>query len=109
MNIFDNGKNITNEEIFDVLHKSDNCKIERIISFGHNSPERFWYEQNEDEWVLLLSGHAELELFNGEIVYLKEGDYYFIPAMLKHRVKSTAKNEATIWLAVFINNNLLKI
>ncbi len=88
------------EEIFNVLTQKDIIKIERIVSSGQSSPENFWYEQKENEFVLLLSGSAELE-FADSIRKLNKFDYVIIPAGVRHRVKSTSKSEHTIWLAVF--------
>ena len=44
------------DEVFQTLLASPNVRIERIVSFGHASPEGFWYDQETDEWVLLLAG-----------------------------------------------------
>ncbi len=88
------------EEIFESIVDSENCKIERIISTGQSSAPDFWYEQDENEFVLLLSGSAVLE-FEDHQVQLSKGDYLVIPAGIKHRVKNTDANEHTIWLAVF--------
>ncbi len=89
-------------EIFEVIAKSEGCKIERIISRGQKSPENFWYDQTENEWVLVLKGRARLQFEQkDEFVELNEGDYINIPAHCKHRVDWTDPNQETIWLAVF--------
>jgi len=31
-----------------------NLRIERIISHGLSSPEKFWYDQETSDWVLLM-------------------------------------------------------
>ncbi len=99
-NIFENIKiNKENEQFFDLL-KKDNLRIEKIVSNGQKSPKDFWYEQEENEFVLLLEGFAILE-FEDKEVELKKGDYLNIPAFTKHRVKYTLENKPTIWLAVF--------
>lgn len=100
-NIFQNIAD-SDEEIFENLLEDKDVRIERIISSGQSSPEDFWYDQSEDEWVLLLRGAAELE-FESETIKLAPGEYLLIPAHKRHRVKSTAKNEKTIWLAIFLN------
>jgi cupin 2 domain-containing protein len=86
------------EELFDTLALRGSLKIERIISDGQTSPENFWYDQEQNEWVILLQGEAELEYFDGQRIRLHPGDYILIPAGQKHRVSYTATK--TIWLAV---------
>lgn len=90
-------------EIFEQL-AGDNAgavRIERIVSAGHASDDGFWYDQNEHEWVMVLQGSAVLALQGQEDVHLVAGDYLNIPAHTRHRVVSTAKDQLTIWLAVF--------
>ncbi|MBZ0199528.1 MAG: cupin domain-containing protein [Ignavibacteriaceae bacterium] len=89
-------------EVFETILTSGDVKLERIVSKGHSSPEGFWYDQDENEWVLLLQGRAELKYFDDdENKILKAGDYLNIPAHTKHRVEWTSPNEETIWLALF--------
>ncbi len=89
------------EELFESILSTQNIKIERIISYDHSSPESGWYDQDENEWVLVLSGYGVIEFDDGREITLKAGDYYNISAHEKHRVKSTAPEEKTVWLAVF--------
>src|SRR5262245_32922582 len=88
-------------EAVEVLARGGACRVERIVSRGHASPEGFWYEQAEHEYVLVLEGHARLELEHGELVTLGPGDWLDIPAGMRHRVAWTTPDQATIWLAVF--------
>lgn len=88
------------EELIETILVSDRLRIERIVSKGHCSEPDFWYDQAENEWVLLIQGEAKLELEN-EIMHLQVGDYVHLPAHLKHRVAWTAPNQETIWLAIF--------
>jgi hypothetical protein len=44
------------EELFQTLLPTSSFRIERIVSPGHSSPEGFLYDQETDEWVLLLAG-----------------------------------------------------
>jgi cupin 2 domain-containing protein len=74
-------------------------RIERIVSNGHASPDGFWYDQNEHEWILLLEGEAGIELADGEQVDLRRGDALNLPAHTRHRVTFTSR--PAIWLAVF--------
>ena len=91
------------EEIFTTLVNSVNVRIERIVSCGQKSPEDFWYDQNENEWVILLKGYATLEFEQSGIIELNEGNHLNIPAHQKHRVVATSANPECVWLAVFYN------
>ncbi len=84
-------------EIFQTLERVKNVKIERIISSDKIPVNE--YNQKQDEWVLILKGEATLNI-NGEIKYMKEGDFIFIPAYTPHRVLEVKKG--TVWLAVHI-------
>ena len=88
------------EELVEVVLESNSVRVERIVSHGHFSPSDFWYDQNENEWVLLIQGAARLK-FEDEMVEMKPGDFINIPAHRKHRVDWTAPDEITIWLAMF--------
>ena len=89
------------EEIFQTLIQTANVKIERIVSHGQSSPEDFWYDQEENEWVLLLQGHARIQFEDGRKVELNSGDYLNIPAHIRHRVEYTHDEQITIWLVIF--------
>jgi cupin 2 domain-containing protein len=90
------------EELVEVLAENLHVRIERIVSRGHASPEGFWYDQNEAEWVVVLKGEAKL-LFEDdhEPITMRPGDHVLIPAHRKHRVEWTTPDEPTVWLAVF--------
>lgn len=75
-------------------------RVERIVSRGHTSPDDFWYDQDEHEWVLVLSGRAVLRFEDGDVA-LGPGEHVDIPAHVKHRVQWTSPGEDTVWLAVF--------
>ena len=87
-------------EFFETLLKTDSLRIERMVSQGHHSPEGFWYDQLENEWVVLLQGAARLNV-SGEVLEMKSGDSVHLPAHCRHRVEWTTPDEATVWLAVF--------
>jgi cupin 2 domain-containing protein len=89
------------EEFIKEVFSTNAFRIEKIISKGHSSPEDFWYDQQENEWVLLVKGAGKLEFEGGEIIQLGVGDYVYIPAHKKHRVSWTAPEEETVWLAIF--------
>jgi cupin 2 domain-containing protein len=88
------------DELLTTLLKAANIRIERIVSHGHFSPEGFWYDQDEHEWVIVLKGAATLR-FEDCSQNMKPGDFVNIPAHKKHRVEWTTPVEPTIWLAVF--------
>ena len=99
-NIFARVPQNSAEEEFVTLFENSSLKIERIVSHSHASPEGFWYDQTEDEWVIILRGEANLEFASGEQVEMGEGDYLTIPRHVKHRVRRTGPD--TIWLAVHL-------
>ena len=86
-------------EHFTLLLKGTPVRIERIASWGHVSPDGFWYDQGQQEWAVLLKGAARLR-FEEVSVELTPGDFVNIPAHRKHRVEWTTPDEPTIWLAV---------
>lgn len=74
-------------ERFDQLMKVANVRIERIVSTGQTTPLDEWFDQGWDEWVLLISGAAEILLENEDAPRaVKAGNYLFIPAHVRHRV-----------------------
>lgn len=102
-NIFDLPPKLLTEEYFEPLVLGDNLLIERIISTGQTTPVGKWYNQERDEWVILLQGNATLGYADGSIIQLRAGDYVFIPAHQKHRVEHTSSEPPCIWLAVHVN------
>ncbi|MBN2824295.1 MAG: cupin domain-containing protein [Campylobacterales bacterium] len=97
MNLFD--KKIPKEgEILTSLLEHKNVKIVRIVSSHTLKPTT--YNQDEDEWVVIIQGSAEL-LMNETIVVLHQGESLFIPSKTKHSIQSV--ENGTIWLAVHIN------
>ena len=86
-------------EFVNVLAADANVRIERIVSYGHASPDGFWYDQDQHEWVIVLQGAARLQ-FEDRIIDLKPGDHVNIPAHQRHRVIWTTPDEPTVWLAV---------
>lgn len=88
-------------EAFDEILHTPNIRIERIVSKGHISPENGWYDQDENEWVMVLQGSGTLTFEDGSTCHLSTGDYVNIPARHKHRVSWTDPNQLTLWLAVF--------
>ena len=99
-NIFENIPQQIDAEIFDTLVETPDIKIERILSQGQRSPESGWYDQDSNEWVMLLQGAARLSFADRESVELRPGDHLNIPAHTKHCVDWTDPDLATVWLAV---------
>ena len=99
-NIFEAIPDHLDEEIFETLAGSDRVRIERIVSRGQNSPKSGWYDQEGNEWVIVLKGEAILSFEEETAVHLHEGDFINIPSHKRHRVDWTAPDGETIWLAV---------
>jgi cupin 2 domain-containing protein len=92
------------DEISEVMLTGRDLRIERIVSHGQASPHGTWYDQDEDEWVMLLEGEATLRFaceHNDRLLRLAPGMHVHIPAHVRHRVEWTAPDRPTIWLAVF--------
>ncbi len=87
-------------EAFSELFRSGHAHVERIVSHKHASPAGFWYDQDSDEWVVVVRGSAVLGFADGQRLALREGDWVTIPAGCRHRVDSTA--DETVWLAVHV-------
>ena len=87
------------DELFTTLLEAADVRIERIVSHGHASPDGFWYDQEQHEWVVVLKGAARLR-FEDEVLEMGPGSFVNIPAHRKHRVEWTTPDEPTIWLAV---------
>jgi len=93
----DHGEDIT------PLLSCHSVRIERIVSgpLREDRPDIERYDQSQDEWVLLVSGEAELEV-DGQRVGLSAGQHLFIPAHTPHRVLTTSSEPRCMWLAVHI-------
>ena len=88
-------------EVFEKILTRGAIRIERIVSRGHTSPAEGWWDQDEDEWVLVLQGGGTLLFTDGRETTLRAGDHLFIPAHERHKVIWTEPEQETIWLAVF--------
>ncbi len=100
INLFTDIPENLDNEVFQSLLQGDNLKIERIISKGHTSPAKGWYQQKQHEWVVVLKGEARLLFEDGREVHLLPGDHINIPAQCRHKVSWTLPGFETIWLAV---------
>lgn len=95
------------EEVFEPLLQGRAFRLERIVSKGHVTPPGDWYDQDQAEWVLLLSGAARLR-FEGEtqLIELQPGEFLNIPAHCRHRVEWTDPDRQTVWLALHYTETL---
>ena len=90
-------------ELFEQILGAGSVRIERIVSRGHTSPGSGWYDQDSNEWVLVLRGAGRIQFEDGAEVTLEPGQYLDIKAHRRHRVSWTDPENATVWLAVFYN------
>lgn len=98
-NIYSSLPSVLDQESFDDLLRSDHVRIERIVSRGQVSDD--WYDQSENEWVMVLEGAASISFEDGNRVSLVRGDYVNIPAHVRHKVSWTDPDQLTVWLAIF--------
>ena len=100
-NVFADLPGDPSQEVFQTLLTTGTFRVERIVSQGQASPEGFWYDQGDDEWVLLLSGAARLRFEEeDQAVELTPGSFVSIAAHRRHRVEWTDPTQMTVWLAI---------
>jgi len=68
--------------------------VKKILATG-------WYDQEQNEWVMVLRGEAIISFEHKPTITLKPGDYVNIEAHQKHKVSWTDPEIETVWLAVF--------
>ena len=90
----------THKEIFEDILRTPDLLIERIISSGQATPPGEWYDQDRDEWVILVSGNAVIRFETGAAIDLGAGDHLLIPAHCRHRVEKTTSEPPCYWIAV---------
>ena len=88
------------EEWCEELFCAPGIRFERILSEGERSPDGFWYDQPENEWLILIEGKAEIETEEGRL-RLGAGDSLFLPAHFRHRVAATSAEPRCLWLCCF--------
>lgn len=64
-----------------LLQDGKGMRVERIVSWGHVTPEGEWYDQSVDEWVVVLEGEARLGFGDGTEHILGRGEHLFLPCM----------------------------
>lgn len=94
-------------EVFESLLRGKDFFLERIVTHRDYKQPGKWYDQEKDEWALLLNGEAILEFEGEKKVNLHHGDYLVIPAHRRHRVIWTEGSPACTWLAVHGNFNAM--
>ena len=104
MNLFENIPESAPEEVFTELLSAEGVRVERIVSFGQVSPEGFWYDLSENEWILLLEGSATLAFQGESAIDLKPGDYLRLPAGCRHRVEKQVKLDERSGSLFFTNS-----
>ena len=101
-NLFDSLPADRAAEAVEAIAQGDRTRIERIVSYGQASPEGFWYDQDEAEWVVVLAGEALLRFEDEPAARrLRPGDHVTIAAHRRHRVDWTTPDGPTVWVAVF--------
>jgi cupin 2 domain-containing protein len=100
LNIFTDPGIEDTKELFEVIATLDDARIERIITQKPYSSPGQWYNQEQDEWVVLLRGNATIEIRDQGLIELRSGDYIMLPAHCQHRITRTSADPACIWLAV---------
>jgi cupin 2 domain-containing protein len=91
------------EEQIETMLDRPGVRIERILSKGHSTPEGQWYDQEDDEWVVLLKGAAQLEIEGQkDPIYLRPGEGVLLPAHCRHRVAWTDPEQTSLWLALHL-------
>ncbi len=101
VNLFDDLPTGGLDEDVTTLLETSGARLVRIVSTGQATPDGEWYDQDDNEWVVVLRGSAGLK-FEGEddVRVLSAGDYVDIPAHIRHRVEWTDADEPTVWLAL---------
>ncbi len=102
-NIYVFNKTENSKEFFEnIAFGSGNFRIEKILSLPYSNGE--WYDQSEDELVLLLDGTSTIEFENGELIEMQKGDSVLIKKGLRHRVAKTSEQPHCVWLTIFSEN-----
>ena len=89
---------MSGEHVEELVHMGE-VIIEQILSGVVDEPVD--YNQDHDEWVVLLEGSAELEV-NGERLLLEQGDWVLLPRRTPHRL--IRNTQGTNWLAVHVTS-----
>lgn len=94
------------DEAFEPLFERTGVRLERIVSSGQSTPPGTWYDQEQDEWVMVVAGAARLCIEGQGVFDMKPGDTVFLPAHCRHRVEWTDPRQQTVWLALHVWNRV---
>lgn len=94
-------------ERFDTLCQQAGMTLQRVVSpAGYRGSEAEWYDQDQEEFVLVLQGRGALQL-DGQLaddqpreIVLNPGDFLHLPAHQRHRVAWTDPLHPTVWLTL---------
>ncbi len=90
------------QERVTLLLEAPGLRLQRIHSCDCATPGGEWYDQAEEEWVLLLRGSARLQFADEAVPRdLSVGDSLRIAPHRRHRVVATDPDPGTVWLALF--------
>jgi cupin 2 domain-containing protein len=103
-NLFDIPAQGVRGELSTELADAAGFRVERIVSWGDVTPEGSWYDQDHDEWVIVMQGEGVVEDERGARTVLRTGDAMFIASHVRHRVTHTSVAPPCIWLAVHGKN-----
>jgi cupin 2 domain-containing protein len=100
-NLFGGMSEFLPQEQLETLLETTSFRLERIVSAGHATPSGEWFDQDRDEWVILLTGSACLRFADEDDPrQVQPGDYLLISAHRRHRVERTDPSVKTVWLAL---------
>ena len=86
---------VVGERVEQLVALGPSTRVEQILSGELETPIEF--EQDQDEWVVVLAGRAALDV-DGEQIDLFDGEWLLLPAGVRHRLLRTSPG--TSWLAV---------
>lgn len=110
LNLLTSESSARGTEVTQTLVTGKGVRLERIVSHGQASPNGFWYDQAEAEWVTVLTGRARIRIADrASAITLGPGDTLLIPAHCRHRVEWTDPGQPTIWLALFVDGELVRV
>eukprot|EP00607_Mallomonas_marina_P004210 CAMPEP_0182428084 /NCGR_PEP_ID=MMETSP1167-20130531/21008_1 /TAXON_ID=2988 /ORGANISM="Mallomonas Sp, Strain CCMP3275" /LENGTH=142 /DNA_ID=CAMNT_0024610745 /DNA_START=288 /DNA_END=713 /DNA_ORIENTATION=+ len=88
------------EQLTPLLSCPIGLRVNHIVSTGHVTAEDEWYDQQDNEWVLLINGTATLQFVDGMTHDMVAGSYLYIPRHCRHRVLRTSVSPAAVWVAI---------